>query len=318
MLKGGLLAMLFMSCHSSTAQQNYSAAPPLSAHHQPSQIIAPDIPASVTFCGKSINLQRFDNRERMDRELIAFCYMHSATLKLIKKANRYFPIVEPLLKRYGVPDDFKYLMVIESNLNPRAYSRAGARGLWQFMKGTGREFGLEINKNIDERSHVVKSTIAACKYLKKAYHRFKDWGLVAISYNAGQGRIAKSLEKQHVKKATDLYLVTETSRYLFRILAAKIVFHHPQNYGFVLRKKDLYPPLHYKKIVVNKGISDLAAFAQRQGINYALLKKANPWLFDTFLMNKSKRRYELLIPTKKSMYIKPETIVPHSKAWVVD
>lgn len=312
-----MLSIAFISCNQSTAQ---SSETPLVRHtqYQPSQIIAPDIPQSIVFCGKKMDLRRYNDRERMDRELIAFCYMHSSTLKMIKKANRYFPVVEPILKRYGVPDDFKYLMVIESNLNPRAYSSAGARGLWQFLKSTGREFGLEVNKNIDERSHVTKSTVAACKYLKKAYKRFGDWGLVAISYNAGQSRISKSLKKQGVKKAADLYLVTETSRYLFRILAAKIVLNQPQKYGFMLRKRDLYPALTYKKVVVRTGIKDLARFAHQNHITYAILKEANPWLFDTFLTNKSKRRYELLIPTEKSMYTNPMKLVPHNKAWVID
>ena len=162
----------------------------LKAQALPTKFSTHDVPSSITFCGKNIDLTRYDRYERMDRELLAFTYMHSTSIQMIKKANRYFPIVEPILKANGIPDDFKYLMVIESNLNPNARSSAGAAGLWQFMQTTGREYGLEVNKNIDERYHVEKATEAACKYLKDAYDKYQDWIAVAASYNAGQARIS--------------------------------------------------------------------------------------------------------------------------------
>ena len=277
-----------------------------------------EVPSSVTFCGKSIDLTRYDRYERMDRELLAFTYMHSTSIQMIKKANRYFPIVEPILKANGIPDDFKYLMVIESNLNPNARSGAGAAGLWQFMQTTGREYGLEVNKNIDERYHVEKATEAACKYLKDAYDKYQDWIAVAASYNAGQARISSQFEKQQVDDMLDLYLVEETARYVYRIIAAKIMFSNPSAFGFQLRTKDLYMPIPYKEVTVNTGISNLAEWAKKQGITYALLKNMNPWLRDNFLQNVSKRTYTLKIPTAEGMKHDPKKVKAHDKRWVVE
>ena len=277
-----------------------------------------EVPSSVTFCGKSIDLTRYDRYERMDRELLAFTYMHSTSIQMIKKANRYFPIVEPILKANGIPDDFKYLMVIESNLNPNARSGAGAAGLWQFMQTTGREYGLEVNKNIDERYHVEKATEAACKYLKDAYDKYQDWIAVAASYNAGQARISSQFEKQQVDDMLDLFLVEETARYVYRIIAAKIMFSNPSAFGFRLRTKDLYMPIPYKEVTVNTGILNLAEWAKKQGITYALLKNMNPWLRDNFLQNVSKRTYTLKIPTAEGMKHDPKKVKAHDKRWVVE
>lgn len=277
-----------------------------------------EVPSSVTFCGKSIDLTRYDRYERMDRELLAFTYMHSTSIQMIKKANRYFPIVEPILKANGIPDDFKYLMVIESNLNPNARSGAGAAGLWQFMQTTSREYGLEVNKNIDERYHVEKATEAACKYLKDAYDKYQDWIAVAASYNAGQARISSQFEKQQVDDMLDLFLVEETARYVYRIIAAKIMFSNPSAFGFRLRTKDLYMPIPYKEVIVNTGISNLAEWAKKQGITYALLKNMNPWLRDNFLQNVSKRTYTLKIPTAEGMKHDPKKVKAHDKRWVVE
>lgn len=278
----------------------------------------PEVPSKMEFCGKVIDLTRMDRYERMDRELLAFTYMHSTSIQMIKKANRYFPIVEPILKANGIPDDFKYLMVIESNLNPNARSGAGAAGLWQFMQTTGREYGLEVNKNIDERYHVEKATEAACKYLKDAYDKYQDWIAVAASYNAGQARISSQFEKQQVDDMLDLYLVEETARYVYRIIAAKIMFSNPSAFGFRLRTKDLYMPIPYKEVTVNTGISNLAEWAKKQGITYALLKNMNPWLRDNFLQNVSKRTYTLKIPTAEGMKHDPKKVKAHDKRWVVE
>lgn len=277
----------------------------------------PTVPTSVIFCGKKIDLTRFDRYERMDRELLAFTYMHSTSIQMIKRANRYFPIVEPILKEHGIPEDFKYLMVIESSCNPLARSVAGAAGLWQFMQATGREYGLEVNKNIDERYHVEKSTIAACQYLKEAYEKYQDWTAVAASYNAGQARITNQLEKQQVDDILDLHLVEETARYVYRIIAAKIMFSNPASFGFHLKTSDLYMPIPYKEITVTTGITDLASWAKKQGTTYALLKNLNPWLRDHFLQNVSKRTYVLKIPLKEGMYRQPNQIIPYDKRWVV-
>ena len=290
----------------------------LNAQAAPTNYSTHDVPSSVSFCGKNIDLTRYDRYERMDRELLAFTYMHSTSIQMIKKANRYFPIVEPILKANGIPDDFKYLMVIESNLNPTARSSAGAAGLWQFMQTTGREYGLEVNKNIDERYHVEKSTEAACKYLKDAYAKYQDWIAVAASYNAGQARISTQFEKQQVDDMLDLFLVEETARYVYRIIAAKIMFSNPSAFGFRLRTKDLYMPIPYKEVSVNTGILNLAEWAKKQGITYALLKNMNPWLRDNFLQNVSKRTYTLKIPTAEGMKHDPKKVKVHDKRWVVE
>ena len=290
----------------------------VNAQAYPANYSTHEVPSSVIFCGKSIDLTRYDRYERMDRELLAFTYMHSTSIQMIKKANRYFPIVEPILKANGIPDDFKYLMVIESNLNPNARSGAGAAGLWQFMQTTGREYGLEVNKNIDERYHVEKATEAACKYLKDAYDKYQDWIAVAASYNAGQARISTQFEKQQVNDMLDLFLVEETARYVYRIIAAKIMFSNPSAFGFRLRTKDLYMPIPYKEVTVNTGISNLAEWAKKQGITYALLKNMNPWLRDNFLQNVSKRTYTLKIPTAEGMKHDPKKVKAHDKRWVVE
>ena len=276
------------------------------------------VPKEVRFADEVIPLDRYDLRERMDRELMAFTYMHSSTLLTLKRANRYFSVIEPILRKNGLPDDLKYLAVIESSLNPLAYSRAGAAGMWQFMKGTGRDFGLEVNNNIDERYHLEKSTEAACDYLKQAYAKYGSWLCVAASYNAGQARISSQLEKQGVDRAVDLWLVEETARYMFRLLAAKAVFNQPQQYGFLLKRQDLYPPIPYTTDTITTGIADLAAYAKGKNITYAQLKDANPWLRDNFLQNKSGRTYVLKIPTQAGIHYDPQKTQAYNKAWVVD
>ena len=281
-------------------------------------VTPPTVPEQAIFDGDTIDLRRYDRRERMDREMMSFTYMHSTTMLMLKRANRYFPIIEPLLKANGIPDDFKYLMVIESNLNNIARSPAGAAGLWQFMPATGREFGLEVNDNVDERYHIEKATVAACKYFKQAYAKYGDWMAVSAAYNAGQGRISSQLEKQLASHAMDLWLVEETSRYMFRLLAAKEIFNNPQRYGFLLKREHLYPPIPYKEVTVNTSIDDLNDYAKSQGITYAQLRDANPWLRDTSLKNKTGKTYILYIPTQEGMYYNPQKTVAYNKQWVID
>ena len=275
-----------------------------------------DIPSSMEFCGTTIDLTRFDRRERMDRELLAFRYMHSTSLQIIKRANRYFPIIEPILQANGIPDDFKYLMAIESNVNPLARSVAGAAGLWQLMPGTARDFDLEVGNHVDERYHIEKSTQAACKYLKQAYSRFHNWETVAASYNAGQGRISQQMEKQYVDNALDLQLVEETARYTYRILAAKLLLTAPQKFGFYLKASDLYPSIPYRTITVTESIDDLPRFAKSQNINYALLRNLNPWIRSTSLPCHGNKKYTLKIPDKEGMVYNPRVIMPHDPNWV--
>ena len=276
------------------------------------------VPEEVSFCGEKISLNRLDMRERFDRELNTFTYLHSTTMMYIKRANRFFPIIEPILKKNGIPDDFKYLCVIESNLDIRALSTAKAAGLWQFMEGTGKSFGLEIREGVDERYHIEKATQAACAYLKSAYVRYGDWVNVAASYNAGMGRISSEMQKQSVNSALDLWLVTETSRYVFRILAAKEVFSNPSKYGFLLKSEDLYPPVGMNYVEVSNDIPDLAAFALKHGINYMQLKEYNLWLRDTKLtMPKTGgKTYQIAIPRSEDLYFDKNRIRVHNKAWI--
>lgn len=275
------------------------------------------IPQQMEYAGESIIFDRYDRRERMDRELNSFTYFHSTTLLLFKRANRIFPIIEPILEREGVPDDLKYLAVIESSLDPRAVSPARAAGLWQFLQTTGREHGLEVSATVDERYHIEKSTEAACRYLKNAYRRYGSWSAAALSYNGGQRRITSELRNQRATEALDLWLVEETTRYYYRILAIKQVFENPRQYGFVIQPEHLYKPMQFKKVQVTSSIPDLVAFAQQHQVTYAQLKDFNSWLRDTKLTNTSGKTYTLLIPTQDDLYYKKgEEPKVHEPAWV--
>jgi len=255
----------------------------------------PSVPSSVVFAGQTVLLDSEDRYERMDRELIAFSYTHTISTLMLKRSGKYFPIVEPILKECGLPDDLKYLMVIESNLDPKAYSSAGAAGLWQFTKTTAKEYGLEIRDGVDERYNIEKETRAACRFLSKAFDKYGDWMTVAASYNAGQGGISKRLEDQHQSKAMDLWLVEETSRYMFRLLAVKMLFENPASFGFNVT--DRYPYVPDKEVVSVSGtIDSLVTFAEDHGVTYAQLKAANLWLRGTRLDNKEARTYEIKIP----------------------
>ena len=223
-----------------------------------SDVVIPEFPLQTKFANEPISLDRLDLYERFDRELTTLCYMHSSTSLAIKRANRYFPIMEPILKEEGIPTDFLYLAVIESTLSPRALSPAKAAGIWQIMARTGREYGLEVNNDIDERYHIEKATRAACRYLKDAYKKYGNWATVAASYNAGMGRISTELDKQLADHTFDLWLNEETSRYVFRILAMKEIFSNPSKYGYKLKTNQLYQPIGYTLVKVDTTITDLA------------------------------------------------------------
>lgn len=257
----------------------------------------PQVPASIRFADETISFDRADLYERMDRELINFTYSHINSTLMLKRSARIFHIVVPILKANGIPEDLKYLMAIESNLDPVALSSAGAAGLWQIMQASGRENGLEVNSNIDERYNIEKATVAACKYLKKAYEKYGNWMTVAASYNAGMNGISSRLENQHQTNALDLFLRTETSRYMFRILVAKMMFENPASFGFHVTKADMYRYIPPKEIVtVTDTIEDLVAFAEEHGVSYFQLKEANPWLRETKLNDSSHRTYKVIIP----------------------
>lgn len=252
-------------------------------------------PTAVDFAGEQAPLQISDVRERLDRELLINANLDATTVLIIRRANRAFPVIEPILQKYGVPDDFKYLAVIESGL-VNASSPAGAKGVWQFMPDTAKEKGMEVNELVDERYHLEKSTEAACKYLLDAKEKFGSWTLAAASYNGGMTGVGKRINEQKVSNYYDLGLTEETSRYVFRILALKEIMKNPSVYGFRIYESDLYSRIPSKKIEVDSTIADLADFAKTQGINYKILKIHNPWLRDKKLLNPSKKKYEIEIP----------------------
>ena len=252
-------------------------------------------PVSINFAGEDAPLHITDVKERLDRELLINANLDATTLLIIKRANRAFPIIEPILAKNGVPDDFKYLAVIESAL-VNAVSPAGARGVWQFMPVTAKEKGMEVNDMVDERYHLEKSTEAACQYLIEAKAKFGSWTLAAASYNGGMTGVTKQIEMQQVSNYYDLLLNDETSRYVFRILALKEIMKDPTKYGFVIDPNELYVNLPSKIVTVDTTITDLATFAKSQGINYKILKIHNPWLRDKKLLNLSRKKYNLEIP----------------------
>ncbi|MCA1966829.1 MAG: lytic transglycosylase domain-containing protein [Flavobacterium sp.] len=250
----------------------------------------------MDFSGEEVPTFMADVQERLDKEMITNMNYHTNTTLVIKRANKVFPIIEPILAKYGVPDDFKYLAVIESSL-VNAVSPAGARGVWQFMPATAKEKGMEVSDEVDERYHLEKSTEAACKYLLSAKEKFGSWTLAAASYNGGMNGISKKMEEQQVDNYYDLLLTEETSRYVFRILALKEIMSKSDKYGFSIPKEALYYTIPTKKIVIDSSITDLAKFAKTQGVNYKILKIHNPWLRDKKLTNTSGKKYEIEIPT---------------------
>ncbi|MDX1628444.1 MAG: lytic transglycosylase domain-containing protein [Fulvivirga sp.] len=254
-----------------------------------------ELPDELYFAGERVPLEVPDVRERLDRELHINTYWHSSTIFLIKQANRWLPQMEKILKENGVPEDFKYLTAIEGGFINQI-SPANAVGFWQIREGAGKEFGLEITREVDERYDPLKSTEAACKYLKKAYNRFGSWTNAAASYNRGMYGLAKALDNQEVDSYYDLLLNSETSRYVFRILAIKEIIEHPSKYGFNIDEEHLYKqePLRYVK--VEDDINDLVEFAKEQGINYKLLNRHNPWLRKKSLNVRNKKSYQIAIP----------------------
>lgn len=285
-----LLIFLSSSFKSQSDEQN-SQKHPLSDYN----VYALPLPKTLDFSGESMPLIKQDVKERMDRELLVNTYWQSNGFLLLKRAHKYFPIIEPILEAYGVPDDFKYLALIESGLQ-NVTSTAGAKGFWQIMKSTAKEYGLEVNANVDERYNLILSTKVACEYLLKAKQRFGSWTLAAASYNAGMNGIASELERQSVDNYYDMLLGQETGRYVFRIIALKEITNNAKKYGFNYTDDDLYnyPPTF--SVEVDTAVSDFVQFAEGFGINYKQLKIHNPWLRETFLNNKSRKKYNIEIP----------------------
>jgi hypothetical protein len=265
-----------------------------------------DIPHQVDFAGEPMPLDLFDVRESLDRELLSNTYFHSQTIRLIKLANRHFPEIEPILRENLIPDDFKYLAVAESGLS-QAVSPVKAVGFWQLLKGTAQEYGLEVNSEVDERYHISKSTRVACKYLIESYRKYGSWTMAAASYNAGRRGIDRQVDRQKISQYYDLLLNEETARYIYRVVAFKLIFEDPEAYGFNLTPKDLYPEIPTYTVEVDSTISHFADFAREHDTNYKILKFLNPWLRDTKLTNSSRKTYEIVLPEKG--YRRPDAYI---------
>ena len=255
------------------------------------------IPDQLDFAGERTPLENFDVKEALDRELLINCYWQSHTMLLIKRAHRHFPVIEKILKKYGIPEDFKYLPVAESDLM-NLTSPANAVGYWQFLKTTAREYGLEVNNEVDERYHLEKSTEAACKFLLRSYELYGSWTMAAASYNVGRTGLNQQIERQGSRYYYDILLNDETGRYVYRLLALKLIMSEPQMYGFMVGKDELYPPIPAYQVSIDTPVEDFAEFASKYSINYKVLKLFNPWLRDTKLSNASRKTYQISIPKK--------------------
>jgi hypothetical protein len=266
------------------------------------RIVTPPIPAQIEFAGERVPVENFEVRERVEREFIVNTYFHSLSILAMKRANRWFPVIEPILKKNNVPDDFKYLCVTESNLE-NVVSPAGATGFWQFMEAAGNKYGLEINNQIDERYHVEKSTQAACEYLKDAYETYGTWTMAAASYNMGTNGADDQLERQKTENYYNLVLNFETSRYIPRIVAIKYLMQNSKAYGFDIKEEELYKPLKTFEINLGSSVNDFADYSIALGLNYKILKLYNPWLRDNYLRNPNGRNYKIKIPEKGSIKI---------------
>ena len=265
-------------------------------HFRSYTLVKPD---SVCFAGEYAPIYAQDIWERYDKEIHKNVYWQSNTMFYFKRANKYFPIIEPILLKNNIPNDFKYLAVIESGLE-NVVSPSGAAGFWQFMKGTAKDYGLEISAEIDERYNLEKSTQAACEYLNKAYNKFGNWTMAAASYNVGMYGLDNRTTQQMTNNYYNLYLNNETSRYIFRLLAVKEIFENKEKYGFHVREKDLYKPIQVERVELSQSNINLAEFSNSLGINYKILKQMNPWLRDQKLTNKDQKKYIFNIPSSEN------------------
>jgi hypothetical protein len=293
----GILIITFLLSNNTNANGN-----PDEVFPQGYRIVSPEIPTYLEFAGEKIPTENFEVYERMEREFLSNTYWHSATILAIKRANRWFPIIEPILKENNIPDDFKYLCVAESNLE-NVISPAGATGFWQFMKPAGEKYGLEINSQVDERYDVESSTKAACRYLKDSYGLFGSWIVSAASYNMGQDGITEQQTRQKAKNYFNLVLNSETSRFVARIVSLKYIIQFPEKYGFDINDEDKYKPLEYTEVILDSSVADFADYAASLGVNYFILKMYNPWLRDNYLSNKSNKAYTIKLPKEGSIEI---------------
>lgn len=299
LLAGGLSLILFVSYGSAEQEEanvHSDTLTPPPVENLPQVIRSIDLDKTYAFAGEEVPIDNEDVMERLDRELSINTYWHSNTLLNIKNANKYFPEIEKILRQNGVPEDLKYLAVAESSLR-HATSPAGAKGFWQILKSTGESYGLEVNDNVDERNHLEKSTVAACKFLKESYQRFGSWSLAAAAYNMGGSRLARLLEEQKAESYYELNVGEETSRYFFRLVALKELMENPENYGFYVKEEHLYKPITaFREVEVNYSIDNLGDFAKENGTDYRTLKIYNPWLMTSKLPNSRGKIYKIKLP----------------------
>lgn len=264
-----------------------------------SPVFIPKMPTELTFAGEKVPMQYAEVRAALEREMAVTMFMHSRTLRTLRLTTRYFPVIEPIMKRYGIPEDFKYLCMAESGMDPNTVSPAGASGLWQIMPSAAKDYGVETGNNVDLRFNIEIATEAACKYLQAAYKRYGSWTLAAASYNAGLAGVSRRLGIQGVDSYYDLFLPEETMRYVYRILSFKRLMENPQKYGFHLRKKDYFPTFeNCKKVTVSEQNIDWSAFAAKHGTNYKVLRILNPWIRSYEYTNKSGTTYTVTVPTE--------------------
>lgn len=291
----GLLIVAFIFINADISNTKDKKNDPIKNTSDLYEVKALKIPENLDFSGEKVPINKNDVKERIDRELLVNTYWQSNGLLYFKRANKYFPVIEPILRKYNIPDDFKYLALIESGLR-NVTSPAGAKGFWQLMPKTAKEYGLEVNANVDERYNLEKSTEAACQYILNAYEIFEDWTLAAAAYNAGMSGISRRIKEQNVSDYYDLLLNAETSRYIPRIVAVKEILNNPRKYGFIFDKEDLYSLIPTHTIKIDTAITNLASFANTQGLNYKVLKIYNPWLRENKLNNSSRKQYQIKIP----------------------
>ena len=297
---GNMLLCMAVVCFTNISCTGQSV--PGKAEYEFLSVTNPRIPDKINFAGSSVSLDRIDMAERFDRELTSLIYSHGNTLLTIKRANRYYPVIVPILKKYNIPEDFFYLAAVESHFDLRAYSPAKAAGIWQFIPATAKEYGLEVDTEVDERYDPEKATVAACLYFRKAYERYGDWASVMASYNGGMGRISKELVRQNCTTFFDLYLAEETTRYVYRIMAMKMILEDYKLFGFNLEPEQLYQPVRYKNVEVSGSVENWADWGRQYGVTYAQLREMNPWIRRITLTNKKGKTYTVKIPLKEDLY----------------
>lgn len=300
-----LLSVLLMagSIATACAQQGKGGQPaPVAVTEIPDEappVFIPNLPRELTFAGEKVPMHYAEVREALEREMTVTMFMHSRTLRTLRLTTRYFPVIEPIMKKYGIPADFKYLCMAESGLDPNTVSAVGASGLWQLMPSAAKDYGVETGSNVDLRFNIEIATEAACKYLRDAYKRYGSWTMAAASYNAGLAGVTRRKDIQGVDSYYDLFLPEETMRYVYRILSFKLLTENPQKYGFHLRKKDYLPAFeNYKKITISEQNIDWSAFAAKHGTNYKVLRILNPWIRSYEYANKGGTTYTVMIPTE--------------------